>query len=179
MENTNHRYGWVIFSLFVWLHLAQSLYPLPSQRAGDIETYAIEAVENSNELAEKGFERDEYMQWSKEEWETELTASYWSIWFIDFIFLMFGLISTFFLYKNMRMWPVFLGSSSIICFIYILIPYLDLESPFTEWMKIMKHTLENSHYLVAYFTGMWPMYLLILFIFSIWVPLTNGRKHPA
>ncbi|MDZ7736632.1 MAG: hypothetical protein U5P41_11420 [Gammaproteobacteria bacterium] len=150
MENTKYRLGWVIFSLFVWLHLAQNILPLPLQRADDIEMQASEAVANSNALAEKGVERDEYMQMSKGGWEAELTASYWSIWIINFLFFLFGLVSTFFLDKNLKIWPVFLGVVSVLCFVYFLLPYVRIESPFIEWTNFMKFALEKSHYSLAY-----------------------------
>ena len=79
----------------------------------------------------------------------------------------------------MKVWPLFLGASSLICFVHVLMPYLDIESPFIEWAKIMKYTLENSHYLDAYIIGIWPLFLVLLFIYSLWVPLANGIKSAA
>ena len=152
--------------MFVWLHLSLSLYPLPSQRAGDIETFAIDAAENSTSLIKQGAEPNHHMTMSKEEWEEELTKSYWVDWIIIFSLLLFGLTSTYFLYRNLKIWPICLGGTTIICLVYSLRFYLNVDSPFVEWIEVMEFYLKNSHYSLAYFGLMWPLYLVTLFLFS-------------
>jgi hypothetical protein len=69
---------WILFSLFVWLHLVYGIYPLPFQRTEEINQYAAEAVENS-----AWFSNDKYSQMTEEEWVTALTKNYWSTWIIN------------------------------------------------------------------------------------------------
>ena len=177
MDTKRQRLGWVFFSLFVWLHFVQNVFPLPSQRDSEIEVWASEAVATSNELAEKGFERDESMQMSKEEWEAKLTASYWATWIVNIFFLLIGLVATFLLYSNKKWWPIFLGVSAFLAFTYFLLPYMRLESPFSQWKSVMTFALKKSHYSLAYYSSIWHMYFLILLIFSIWSSISTGRKN--
>ncbi len=167
MEQANKKFGWVLFSMFVWLHLIQSLYPLPWHRS--YESMAEDAITTRNSLLEKGFnlDDDEYAQLSKNEWETALTTSYWYLWLRACLLIFLGFISSFFLYKNYKIWPICLFIVTTLFILSFIYPFLELDSPFLEWFRFIKLAYENSYYLHTYNASIWPLYLFILLIFSV------------
>jgi len=167
MKSTNLKLGWVLFSLFVWFHFIPSLYPTPYQQADNIKEQAIENVELYSSESLREIVNEEYMQMTVEEWEAALLNTYWSMWLINFLFILFGLISTFLFYQNIKYWPLSLGFVAILCLIYTLLPYTRVDSPFSKWHQFMQFCLTNSNYSLAYFASLWPIYLVILSLFSI------------
>ncbi len=173
MEDTDHRMGWVVFSLFVWLHLAQTIFPLPLPRSVDIKNHATEAVENSNSLVKKGVEPDKYTQMSNEEWESGFTKYYWLTWVSNSILLFTGLVSTLLLYKNHRLWPFVIAFLSIITMSITIPPVLKMvgipESfmgSVNFWIKAIS---DHDFYFVnsLYTVFIWPFYLIPLLGLSV------------
>ena len=180
MASSSTMNFWIIFGLFVWAHLAYSLYPLPYQRADDIRIQAEEAFKNSNELAEQGVKKDRYMNWSKSEWEQELTNSYQYLWVVNFILFVIGILSTFFHYKKYKFWPYYLCLASIIIFNYCFIStWQRLEDPITGFIEFANHIITNHEYVHIYWSIIWPIFVIVLFIFSIQTIFTNAIKNAA
>ncbi len=167
---------WIFFSLFVWLHLTFSLYPIPFQRAEQIHQDAKEAVEITRSNLEAGFKPDKYSTLTVEQWETNLTINYWYYWIVALFFLMGGFVSTYLLYKKSNKWPVFMITTALICLIYNLYPYSKAGPLIEEYLNLIKVVLEYSHYKIFYFSTVFDLYLIILIGFSIYEVLKMRER---
>ena len=166
MGRKKHRLSWVLFSLFTWLHLAQGLYPLPSQRTSEIHAMATEAVENSKLLTEQGVEPDKYMQMNKNQWKTGYRSSFWVLWTTNLLFFSSGVFVTLLLYLDSRPWPVLLALVSIITLWVTVPPLFELAAnfePFSRFWGFWSKRLGSFYHLFV-----WPLYCVVLLGLSIY-----------
>ena len=177
MKKKNKIIGWAIFSLFVWLHLIQVLLPLPSQREAEIHMKVEETERAINYLLEEGVDVGRYSKMNKEELKRELSASYWALWIKNITIFLVGILATFFLYKDFRVWPFLLGLVSFWVLYFEVPPIVNLILFYKSFSGFLDIWLQNIGGFYAIF--IWPGYSLVLFGLSLSVIVKRMRSVDA
>ena len=176
----NYR-AWALFSLFVWLHLSPWIYPFPWQQYAQIHLDAIDAVKNDIYL-----QPNDPTNRTAEEWEAGLISSTWVYWVIHTCYFSFGILFSWLLYNNSRLWPYLLGGLSMIFTLQLVPNIFELAmnngsfilgmamwgSLISKWIVGMELMLLHKIYLLF----IWPLFGIPLLWISIVTILRRIRN---
>jgi hypothetical protein len=148
--------------------------------SAEIDAQASRAVESADSLARQGFERDEFMRKSKEEWVAGLTRSYWFFWVSNLLFLIIGLLSTYLLFKDRGAWIYLVAAASGLNLLLTIPPTVELANGFesiSRFVAFWLNTIPKEGLGPFYVTFFWPFYSLILLGLSIYSFLVLRPKR--
>jgi len=150
------------------------------QWSAEIEAQAARAVESADSLAKQGVERDEVMRMSKEDWETGLTKSYWSMWAFNLVFFVVGLLATYMLYRDLRVWPFMIALISVVNLLMTIPPIFKMVGMFesvSRFLSFWGTTIGKHGFESFYIPFIWPIYSVLLLGLCIYAFTVRSTKR--
>lgn len=175
-----------VCALFVWLHLALSIYPLPPQAAAEFEASlqhdsATKTPSDAGSRAKppKGAVRDR-----------DLEVEFWFNWITNAILLLVGVCASVLTYRNYRHWKValllpsiYIGYVTISPIVVDIIERGGLIPWFELWRSVSLSLMGKgeTRLLVSsiYNFFVWPLYhvAIVLVVSYVWLRGSYGGRQ--
>ena len=168
--------AWAIFSLFVWLHLAPNLLPLPLQDTKAYDKRAEDLIKTIRSLELQGVGTGKHSKITKQQLDKVFSREYRKIWIETFLLIFFGLLATYLLYINSRYWPFLLGIVSLIIIIRTFPPTINLVLNSISFESFYWLWFCSDRIYSFYIIFIWPLFSAILLGLSV-IALVKRKTH--
>ena len=177
------RLGLTTFTLFIWVNLIPSIYPIPWQISQEIHETAVWSADNAAKFRAAGGESGAELNWSVADWEKRLFTERAFWWMLSLVMLLTGIAASVAIALDSRLWPKLVITAAGT--IFLVSTSLTLYGTFSAGAELSMRTWANLvvSYLPCpppysvlqslYNVFIWPVLCLLLAIFAI----TRLRAH--